>query len=117
MSDYVIYHKPRCSKSRQTLAILEDAGISPRIIKYMDTPLDGEALIDLADLLGLRPIEFTRTNEADFKALGIPPEDIHDEQVIELMAANPKLIERPIVVKDGVSAVLGRPPENVVLLF
>jgi arsenate reductase (glutaredoxin) len=113
MNDFVIYHNPRCSKSRETLALLEEAGITPRIVKYLDSPLDGEELIDLAKLLDLKPIEFTRTKEADFRALGIKPEHIHDEQVIELMASNPKLIERPIVVKDGLRAVIGRPPENV----
>jgi len=107
-----IYHNPRCRKSRETLALIEEAGVQPKIVKYLENPLMVDDLKAIAKILKMRPIEFTRTKEADFKALGIKPADMEDEQVFELLAANPKLIERPIVVK-GKQAVLGRPPENV----
>ncbi|MFT7184321.1 MAG: arsenate reductase [Oceanicoccus sp.] len=117
MSDFVIYHNSRCSKSRQTLALLEEAGIKAKAIYYLETPPNVEELANLAKLLGMRPIEFTRTKDSDFKALGLKTDEISDEQVLELLASNPKLIERPIVVKDGKKAILGRPPENVMKLI
>lgn len=112
MSDFLIYHNPRCQKSRETLALLEAADIEPEVILYLDTPLSVDVLKKLAKKLAMRPIEFTRVKEPEFKALEVKVSDLSDEDVFKLLAAHPKLIERPIVVK-GDRALLGRPPERV----
>ncbi|PID42005.1 MAG: arsenate reductase (glutaredoxin) [Proteobacteria bacterium] len=113
MSDTVtIYHNPRCSKSRQTLALLEEKGIRPTIIKYLETPPDQATLTDIIDKLGIKPRELLRTKEAEYKEAGLNNPELTDDQVIALMQQYPKLIERPIVVR-GNRAVVGRPPENV----
>jgi arsenate reductase len=107
-----IYHNPRCSKSRQTLALLEENGVSPNVVKYLETPLNVEDIRELIEKLGLEnPRDLMRKGEAIYKDLGL--EDISEASaLIQVMADNPKLIERPIVV-CGDKAVLGRPPENV----
>lgn len=115
MSDITIYHNPRCSKSRQTLALLEDNGISPAIVKYLDDVPSAATLTALIRALGITPRELLRKSEADYKALGLAETSLSDATLIEAMVAHPKLIERPIVVK-GKKAVLGRPPENVLAL-
>ncbi|SDH50874.1 arsenate reductase [Vibrio xiamenensis] len=107
----VIYHNPRCSKSRETLALLEDKNIAPEIVKYLDTPPSVEQLKTLYAQLGLTNVrDMMRTKEAEYKELALA--DANDEQLFAAMASHPKLIERPIVVKDG-KAKLGRPPEQV----
>lgn len=107
-----IYHNPRCSKSRETLALLEQQGLEPEIIKYLDTPPDAEQIKVLLSQLGMSSArELMRTKEELYKALelaGVTDEDA----LIAAMTANPKLIERPIVVCNG-KAALGRPPEQV----
>ena len=114
MSDepITIYHNPRCSKSRQTLALLEHAGISPRVIEYLDHPPTAEELATLANQLDMQPGEFIRSREAAYNQLIPPAGDRSPAELLAAMAANPILIERPIVVR-GNRAVLGRPPENV----
>ena len=112
MSQYTIYHNPRCSKSRQTLALLEAAGIEPAVVKYLETPLDAETLEALVDKLGITPRELLRKGEEEYKSLELARPDLSDRHLIDAMAVHPRLIERPIVVK-GARAVLGRPPENV----
>ena len=108
-----IYHHPRCSKSRQTLALLTDRGIEPETVLYLETPPSTDEILELATLLGLSPLDFTRTKEAIFKELGLTRKDKRsDEEWAQLLADNPKLVERPIVVANG-KAALGRPPENV----
>lgn len=107
---YVIYHNPRCSKSRQTLDILRDHGIQPTVVEYLNTPPAATELRRIVSLLGLRPKDLVRTKEDDFKNTAIDPEN--DSDVIALLAGNPRLLERPIVVA-GDRAVIGRPPENV----
>lgn len=110
-----IYHNPRCSKSRQGLAIVEASGEEFEIVKYLDNP---PSYIELAAILGklnLKPIELIRKNESIWKEQ-FKGKELSDEELIEAMISNPKLIERPIVVKDN-KAVLGRPPENIGLLF
>lgn len=106
-----IYHNPRCSKSRQTLQLLNDAGVEPEIIEYLKTPPSEAELDQILQLLGLQPIEVMRKGEDIFKELGID-DSLGREEAIKLMVENPKLIERPIVV-DGDRAVIGRPPESV----
>lgn len=110
-----IYHNPRCSKSRQGLQLIKDAGIEPEIIEYLKQPLTEAELKEIISLLGIRPIELVRKNEAIWKQ-EFKGKELSDQQVIEAMVSNPKLIERPIAIKDG-KAVIGRPPENFQQLF
>ncbi len=115
MSDYTIYHNPRCSKSRSTLALIEANGVTPEIVLYLETPPDVSQIKVLLGKLGMSAAELVRRKEDDFKACGLD-RDSSEAQLIEAMAAHPRLIERPIVVK-GKKAVLGRPPENVLALI
>jgi arsenate reductase (glutaredoxin) len=107
-----IYHNPRCSKSRQTLKLLEDKGIEPEIVLYLDTPPDKATLEELLGKLGIEPRNLLRKGEADYKENKLKNPDLSDEQLIDFMAKYPKLIERPIVI-SGKKAALGRPPEAV----
>ncbi len=116
MSEYTIYHNPRCSKSRQTLALLEENGISPEVVLYLETPLNAAELGELLGRLGIAPRQLLRKGEADYKALGLSDDSLADDKLVEAMGSHPKLIERPIVV-HGDRAVLGRPPENVLELL
>lgn len=108
----VIYHNPRCSKSRQTLALLENHGEQPQVIEYLKTPPTPHALTQLLKQLDLSPRELLRTTENEYKTLALKDSSHSDAELIALMCQYPKLIERPIVIKDNV-ARLGRPPENV----
>lgn len=111
MSDVTIWHNPRCTKSRETLALVEAQGITPIVRRYLeDAPSEAE-LREALSALGLRPIEAMRTKEKEFQELGLSS-DSADDVLIGAMAEVPKLIERPIVFKDG-KARLGRPPEQV----
>jgi arsenate reductase len=110
-----IYHNPRCSKSRQTLQLIQNAGVKPEIIEYLnDIPSKGE-LKSVINMLGMKPYDLLRRGESDFKE-NYKGKDLSDSQWIDAMIKYPKLIERPIVVK-GKKAVIGRPPENVKELF
>lgn len=111
MSQTTIYHNPRCSKSRQTLELLESQGIQPTIIKYLDTPPDRNALVHLLAMLHMKPRDLLRKGESEYKELGLSNKDLSDDQLIDAMVAHPRLIERPIVV-NGDQATIGRPPEN-----
>ena len=112
MKEITIYHNPRCSKSRQALQLLRDNNIEPKIIEYLKTPLQKDELKNISTKLGLRPKEFIRKNENDFKENNLGKVIDEDEEIIEAMASYPKIIERPIVTA-GIVAVIGRPPENV----
>ena len=116
MADYTIYHNPRCSKSRQTLALLEENGIDPEVRLYLDAPPGAAELSGLLGKLSLSPRQLLRKGESAFTAAGLDDESLPDEAVIAAMVAHPILIERPIVV-SGERAVLGRPPENVLELI
>ncbi len=115
MSKVTIYHNPRCSKSRNTLALLEENGVTPDIVLYLETPPDATQISGLLKKLGMSAGELVRRGEADYKACGLS-RDSSDEEILAAMVDYPKLIERPIVVK-GRRAVLGRPPENVLALL
>lgn len=107
-----IYHNPRCSKSRETLGLLEQRGLQPEIIKYLETPPDADQLKILLSQLGMSSArELMRTKEAEYQTLGLS-EVTDEDALIAAMIAHPKLIERPIVVNNG-KAALGRPPEQV----
>lgn len=110
-----IYHNPRCAKSRQTLALLQENGVDPEIVLYLDSVPSSHELKSLLLKLDLSPIQLVRKGEKIWKEQ-FKGKDLSDEEIIEAMIAHPKLIERPIVVKDQ-KAVLGRPPENVLDLL
>jgi arsenate reductase len=113
MASYEIFHNPRCSKSRQTLQRLEDAGITPTVVEYLERPPSKRQLKTLLALLGLDdPRALMRTGEPIYKELGLAQET-SKEKLLDAMVAHPILIERPIVIRDGKAAVIGRPPENV----
>lgn len=109
----VIYHNPRCSKSRQTLELLEKNGVQPEVIKYLDTPFTVEQLKVLFTQLGFSSVrEMMRTKETDYKEANLSDASVSDEDLFSAMAANPKLFERPVVVANN-KAKIGRPPEQV----
>ena len=112
MKEFIIYHNPRCSKSRQALQLLREAGVEPTIIEYLKTPLEKDVLKNISQLLGLRPKDFVRKIENDFKDNDLSKSIEDDNKIIDAMSLFPKIIERPIVVSGG-KAVIGRPPENV----
>ena len=107
-----IYHNPRCSKSRQTLALLQEKGVEPEIVEYLKTPPDTETLKRLLDMLGLEPRDLMRKKEKEYLENDLANPALSRDELIAAMVANPKLIERPIVVQ-GDKAALGRPPESV----
>ncbi len=111
-----IYHNPRCSKSRQTLQLLKDNNIEPEVVKYLETPPGREELEQILDMLGLEPRELMRRKEKEYKELGLDDPGLTRDQLIDAMVEHPRLIERPIVVKDG-RAAIGRPPEKVLELL
>jgi arsenate reductase len=106
-----IYHNPRCSKSRQTLALLQDRGVEAEIIEYLKTPPDAATLKKILSLLGLKPRELMRKKEAVYKDKGLDNPGLSDDELIAAMINDPVLIERPIVIADG-RAAIGRPPEK-----
>jgi arsenate reductase len=112
MTTVSIYHNPRCSKSRQTLSLLEEKGVQADVIKYLETPPDIQTLEQLLDQLGLQPRDLMRKKEKEYKELGLDDPSLDRTTLIRAMHEHPKLIERPIVVTNG-KAALGRPPENV----
>ena len=112
MKEFIIYHNPRCSKSRQALQLLREAGIEPTIVEYLKTPLEKDVLKNISQLLGLRPKDFVRKGESDFKDNDLSKSLEDDDKTMEAMLSFPKIIERPIVISGG-RAVIGRPPENV----
>jgi arsenate reductase len=109
-----IYHNPRCTKSRETLALLEKKGVKPTIVEYLKTPPTAAELKKLLAMMGKSPREAIRKGEAPYKDMNLA--EASDAELIKAMADNPILIERPIVVK-GAKAALGRPPESVLAIL
>lgn len=107
-----IYHNPRCSKSRQTLALLEERGIDPEIVLYLETPPTAKELKAIIAALGVSPRDLMRKKEAPYKDGNLGDETLSDGDLVDAMVVNPILIERPIVVA-GARAAIGRPPETV----
>ena len=105
-----IYHNPRCSKSRAALALLQDKGVSPEIVEYVNAPPSADELKRILAMLGMKPRELLRTKEA--KEAGLDDPNLSDDALIAGMVANPIVIERPIVISGG-EARIGRPPESV----
>lgn len=108
----VIYHNPRCSKSRQTLALIEESGKPVEIVEYLKNPPSTEQITQLVAQLGVSPRDILRNKEAEYKEAGLDDLSLSDAEIIERMNQYPKVIERPIV-SNGEKAVVGRPPENV----
>ena len=117
MANYKIYHNPRCSKSRQTLELLENNNIQPEIIEYLKNPPSASELGKILRLLNLKPRQLMRKKEVEYKENGFDNETLSDKKLIDMMVEHPKVIERPIVVTDDAKAVIGRPPENVLELI
>jgi len=107
-----IFHNPRCSKSRQTMQLLESSGVTPDIIDYLKQPPSYEELAETLELLGLEPRQLIRSHEKPYKENKLDDPGLSREQLIRAMIENPILIERPIVIHGG-KAVIGRPPEKV----
>ena len=117
MNKTTIYHNPRCSKSRATLALLRENGIEPEIVEYLKAPPSGAQLAGVAKALDMRPAQFIRFGERVAKELGISADDERtDTEWFTLIAQDPILLERPIVI-TGDRAAIGRPPEQVLRLF
>ena len=112
MTDLTLYHNPRCSKSRGALELLEARGLTPTVVRYLETPLSAAQLRDLLARLNLSARQLLRSGEDEYKALNLGDSSLSEAQLIDAMATHPKLIERPILVV-GDKAVIGRPPEKV----
>jgi arsenate reductase len=111
MTTFTIFHNPKCTKSRQTLALLQEHGVEPQVVEYLKNPPTAAELKGILAKLGMKPEQLVRKGEDDFKA-NYAGKSLTDAQWIEAMVKHPILIERPIVV-SGNRAVIGRPPENV----
>jgi arsenate reductase len=107
-----IFHNPRCSKSRTTLALLQEKGFEPEITLYLQDPPDANELRSILEMLGLSARELMRKGEAEYREQNLADESLGEDDLIEAMVATPKLIERPIVLAND-RAAIGRPPESV----
>ena len=116
MSKVIIYHNPRCSKSRQTLALLEQQGAQVEVINYLQTPPSEDELQRILNLLKLSAGQLLRTSEAAYKQYHLDDPQLSDAFLIKTMIQHPQLIQRPIVIHAG-KAALGRPPENVLAIL
>ncbi len=114
MSEYIIFHNPRCSKSRATFELLTANGIEPEVFEYLEEPMNKEGLEYLFQALGKKPKDVLRVKEDEYKELTLDLNN--DHEVIAAIITHPKILERPIVMK-GDKAIIGRPPENVFELF
>tara|TARA_B100000003_G_scaffold175394_1_gene164179 strand:+ start:5628 stop:5978 length:351 start_codon:yes stop_codon:yes gene_type:complete len=111
-----IFHNPRCSKSRQTLTILEDNGVDFDIIEYLKESPNKETLLQIINLLDIKPRDLIRKGETVYKEKLLNNENLTDDDLVQFMVDNPILIERPIVYDDN-RAIIGRPPENVLIFL
>ena len=112
----IIYHNPRCTKSRETLALLRARDIEPKIVEYLSSPPSAAELKAILKKLGLKPRDVVRQKEPRYAELGLKDRKISDDALIALIVANPILLERPIVVSGG-RAAIGRPPESVLKIL
>ncbi|SDG70093.1 arsenate reductase [Pseudomonas benzenivorans] len=116
MTDLTLYHNPRCSKSRGALQLLEERGLAPTIVRYLETPPSAAQLQELLGKLGLGARQLLRSGEDEYQTLNLADPGLSEAQLIEAMVEHPKLIERPILIV-GDKAVIGRPPEKVLELL
>ncbi len=112
-----IFHNPRCSKSRATLELLREHGVEPEIIEYLKSPPSAAELERILALLGMEPRELMRSKEAEYREAGLDDPQLSRAELVAAMVLHPRLIERPIVIRDGRRAALGRPPESVLELL
>ncbi len=116
MTDLTLYHNPRCSKSRAALQLLEERGLQPVVVHYLDNPLSAAQLRELLSKLDLPPRQLLRSGEDEYRELDLANQALGDDELIAAMVAHPRLIERPILIA-GDRAVIGRPPENILELL
>lgn len=116
MTTVKIYHNPRCTKSRQTLALLQERGIKPQIIEYLQTPPSVKELEEILQMLGIKARDLIRTGETLYKEHELDNERLTHGQLVHAMLRSPILIERPIVVSNN-KAAIGRPPEAVLAIL
>jgi arsenate reductase (glutaredoxin) len=116
MTDLTLYHNPRCSKSRGALELLEARGLTPTLVRYLETPPSARELQALLGKLGIGARQLLRSGEEEYQALNLADSSLSEAQLIAAMVAHPKLIERPILIV-GDKAVIGRPPEKVLELL
>ncbi|MDM8190526.1 arsenate reductase (glutaredoxin) [Pseudomonas koreensis] len=116
MTDLTLYHNPRCSKSRGALELLEARGLTPTVVRYLETPLSAAQIKALLDKLGISARQLLRSGEDEYKTLNLADASLSEQHLIDAIAAHPKLMERPIL-EVGDKAVIGRPPENVLELL
>lgn len=116
MIQATIYHNPRCSKSRETLALLEQQGCDINVVEYLKNPPTAKEISDILTKLGLSARELMRTKETEYQTLGLADTSLTETQLIEAMVNTPKLLERPIVLANQ-RAAIGRPPENVLAIL
>jgi len=116
MNEVVILHNPRCSKSRETLALLESRGIAPRVVDYLSTPPSAHQIEDILSRLSIEPRALMRRDESEYADLGLDAAELTRSQLIAAMAEHPRLIQRPIVLANG-KAAIGRPPEDVLSIL
>jgi len=107
-----ILHNPRCSKSRATLALLQDKGFEPEIILYLETPPNVKELEEICELLNLSPRELIRSSEMEYRELRLDDASLSGQQLLQALQKHPRLLQRPIVLSQG-KAAIGRPPEAV----
>ena len=112
----IIYHNPRCSKSRATLALLQERGIDPEIVLYLEEPPSPEQLSEVLKKLGMQPRELIRTGDPAYTSAGMDAPGLSDGELLDLMSKHPSVIQRPIVIA-GEAARIGRPPEQVLELL
>jgi arsenate reductase len=115
MKNVKIWHNPKCSKSRNTLELLNEKGVEVEVVKYLETTPSKDELVEVLKMLNISARELMRTKEDIYKELNLKDENSEDK-LIDAMVENPKLIERPIVIKDG-KAAIGRPIENIIELL
>ena len=109
-----IYHNPRCSKSRKTLEIIENAGVEPQVVRYLDEPPDADRIRELAAAIGVPVSDLLRRNEDEYRTANDLPEQDDDGPLAAWLARHPRVLQRPIVIDDDAGvAVIGRPPEAV----
>lgn len=111
-----LYHNPRCSKSRAALALLKENGVTPEVVNYLENPPDTETLKGITVMLGGSIRDIIRAGEDLYRELGLADKALPEDALLDIVAANPRLLERPIVVCNGKAAV-GRPPEKVLSIL
>ncbi|MFB4368744.1 MULTISPECIES: arsenate reductase (glutaredoxin) [unclassified Pseudomonas] len=116
MTDLTLYHNPRCSKSRAALQLLEERGLQPTVVLYLDTPPSAAQLREVLNKLGIPARQLLRSGEDEYRELNLADSTLDEDALIAAMAAHPRLIERPILIA-GDRAVIGRPPENILELL